>query len=85
MSIEIKETKCKECQIAKLNNPKHPICNYHQGIFKGKAEARKEFLEIIDNIEIQYPDDDGKPFDRLATDFQDEIKQKIKELEKVGE
>ena len=37
---------CKECESIKLHNPKHPICNYHQGV---NAE-QKRILKIIDEV-----------------------------------
>jgi len=44
---KIEQEECKECQICKLNNPKHPICNYHQGYKKGRQERELEILNLI--------------------------------------
>ncbi|HEY0089714.1 MAG TPA: hypothetical protein VGB37_12780 [Candidatus Lokiarchaeia archaeon] len=60
--IEKEIKKCKECcYVRDMTNIKPPICNYHQGYFKGREEREKEILEIIDkvfNIEVL----DGKLF-----------------------
>lgn len=45
--------KCKECMLSELNNPKHPICNYHQGY----QEAKKEFFGKVKKILKQMKED----------------------------
>lgn len=45
----------------------------------GIQEERERIRKIIDNIETQYPDDDGEPFEVLACNYVKELKQKIEE------
>lgn len=46
----IDDEKCKDCILAKLNNPKYPLCNYHQGYQEGKSHQKKEFIEMLDSL-----------------------------------
>jgi hypothetical protein len=45
---------CEECQICKLNNPKHPICDYHKGIQKGSQIERDEIKKKIKKIKKEW-------------------------------
>jgi hypothetical protein len=69
-TIKENQCNCEEC-CDKLS--------YKTGQLKGRQEMLKEFEQIIDNLEIDYLDDDGEPFDRPAGDFMLELKQKLKE------
>ena len=41
------KTKCKDCLM--VADTPMPLCNYHQGYKKGRAEMLKKVLEIIGN------------------------------------
>jgi hypothetical protein len=54
-----------------------------KGLSKHKPEDTipiAEVMKIIDSIEIDYPDDDGLPFEQTAEEFKKELKAKLQEI-----
>lgn len=47
---------------------------------KGYHKAIEDFEKMIDNIDTQYPDDDGEPFEVLACNYVKELKEKLDKL-----
>ena len=43
---------------------------------KALSMKEQEILKIIESIETEFPDDDGKPFDNSAEAFKEELKSK---------
>ena len=61
----------------------HPDnCEYCRGIETGKAQTLADVMKIIDSIEVDYPDDDGLPFEQTAEEFRKELKAKLQEQTK---
>jgi len=42
---------CRDCILCKLNNPEHPICNYHQGIKQATQTCLEEEIKFLERLE----------------------------------
>jgi hypothetical protein len=66
---------------AKLQSPQKEV---KEQSFSSKSNSedtisKAEVMKIINSIEIDYPDDDGLPFERTAEEFKKELKAKLQE------
>ncbi len=64
--------KCKECKVISLHNPKHPICNFHQGKLSQRKEDIEMFIEELIKSKKKYG------LDWCETLFIEHIKKELK-------
>lgn len=83
MKKQIKEEieKCKDCMEIKVLNPKYPICNFHQGIIKGRKQAIEEEFKRL--RKLKHPNkSDCEYYDKIHSEYKGFKEGRKKTLEK---